>query len=89
MKPLLPCQREDPDLWFPVGNSGPAIIQAEAAKAHCHICPIEIPCLEQAMATDSHGVWGGTTEDERRAMKARGVKTDGSHITLNRALASA
>ncbi|MFF8971695.1 WhiB family transcriptional regulator [Streptomyces sp. NPDC014995] len=66
------CRREDPDLFFPIGTSGPALLQTEQAKAVCRRCPVREPCLEWAMETDQTlGVWGGTSETERRALKRR------------------
>lgn len=66
------CRHEDPDLFFPIGTSGPALLQAEQAKAVCRRCPVREPCLEWALETDQTlGVWGGTSETERRALKRR------------------
>ncbi|GKQ35610.1 WhiB family transcriptional regulator [Streptomyces sp. A012304] len=66
------CRHEDPELFFPIGTSGPALMQTEQAKAVCRRCPVREPCLEWAMETDQTlGVWGGTSESERRAMKRR------------------
>ncbi|WP_327312297.1 WhiB family transcriptional regulator [Streptomyces sp. NBC_01235] len=66
------CRREDPDLFFPIGTSGPALLQTEQAKAVCRRCPVREPCLEWAMETDQTlGVWGGTDEAERRALRRR------------------
>ncbi|KRD09427.1 MULTISPECIES: WhiB family transcriptional regulator [unclassified Streptomyces] len=66
------CRREDPDLFFPIGTSGPALMQEEQAKAVCRRCPVQEACLEWAMETDQTlGVWGGTSETERRALKRR------------------
>ncbi|MEU0675912.1 WhiB family transcriptional regulator [Streptomyces sp. NPDC006172] len=66
------CRREDPDLFFPIGTTGPALLQTEQAKAVCRRCPVQEPCLEWAMETDQTlGVWGGTSETERRALKRR------------------
>ncbi|MFG2573777.1 WhiB family transcriptional regulator [Streptomyces sp. NPDC048481] len=66
------CRTEDPDLFFPIGTSGPALMQTEQAKAVCRRCPVREPCLEWAMETDQTlGVWGGTSETERRALKRR------------------
>jgi len=33
------CREADPDLFFPVGSTGPALRQIEAAKAVCRACP--------------------------------------------------
>ncbi len=64
------CKDTDPDLFFPVGTTGPAIEQIEAAKAVCGICPVQSQCLEFALATNQDsGVWGGTSEDERRRLR--------------------
>ncbi|MGW2613634.1 WhiB family transcriptional regulator [Streptomyces sp. NPDC001500] len=66
------CRTEDPDLFFPIGTSGPALLQTEQAKAVCRRCPVREACLEWAMETDQTlGVWGGTSETERRALKRR------------------
>ncbi|MEU0909538.1 WhiB family transcriptional regulator [Streptomyces althioticus] len=66
------CRTEDPELFFPIGTSGPALLQTEQAKAVCRGCPVQEQCLEWALATgQSIGVWGGTSETERRALKRR------------------
>ncbi|MFF8032772.1 MULTISPECIES: WhiB family transcriptional regulator [unclassified Streptomyces] len=66
------CRTEDPDLFFPIGTSGPALVQTEQAKAVCRNCPVREQCLEWALDTgQSIGVWGGTSETERRALKRR------------------
>ncbi len=66
------CRTEDPDLFFPIGTSGPALMQTEQAKAVCRQCPVREQCLEWALETgQSLGVWGGTSETERRALKRR------------------
>ena len=52
---LLPCQRENPQLWF---SEFPADL--ELAKAYCGPCPLRGPCLAGAVERgEPHGVWGG------------------------------
>jgi len=64
------CRSVDPDLFFPVGTTGMAIEQIEAAKAVCALCPANGPCLEFALSTNQDsGVWGGTSEEERRTLR--------------------
>ena len=64
------CRDEDPELFFPVGNSGPALAQVAAAKKVCNRCPVTSQCLAWALETGQDaGVWGGMSEDERRALK--------------------
>jgi WhiB family redox-sensing transcriptional regulator len=60
----------DPDIFFPIGNTGPALDQIRAAKAICDSCIVRQQCLHWAIETNQDiGVWGGLSEDERK--KAR------------------
>ena len=64
------CRSTDPDLFFPVGTTGDAISQIEAAKAVCRTCPVQFECLEFALVTNQDsGVWGAASEEERRALR--------------------
>ena len=64
------CRDTDPDLFFPVGTTGPAIVQIENAKAVCRQCDAQAECLEYAIATNQDsGIWGGTSEEERRKLR--------------------
>ncbi|MFJ8074118.1 WhiB family transcriptional regulator [Streptomyces sp. NPDC096176] len=66
------CRDEDPELFFPIGTTGPALMQAKEAKAVCRRCPVAETCLEWAMEVgQDSGVWGGLDEAERRALKRR------------------
>jgi WhiB family transcriptional regulator, redox-sensing transcriptional regulator len=67
---LAACKHTEPDLFFPVGTTGPAIDQIEAAKRVCRACEVIEPCLEFALATNQEsGVWGATSEEERRKLR--------------------
>ena len=69
------CLDEDPELFFPIGNTGPAILQIEEAKQVCRRCEVREQCLAWALeAGQDHGVWGGLSEDERRALKCRNAR---------------
>lgn len=71
------CIDEDPELFFPIGNTGPAIPQTAAAKAVCRACEVRDACLSWAVDTgQDSGVWGGLAEDERRALKRRNRRAD-------------
>lgn len=64
------CRDTDPDLFFPVGTTGPAIEQIDAAKAVCRRCDAQAACLEYALVTNQDsGIWGGTSEEERRVLR--------------------
>ncbi|MDP1806602.1 MAG: WhiB family transcriptional regulator [Acidimicrobiales bacterium] len=69
------CAGADPDLFFPLGGSGAPLAQAEAAKQVCGQCGVQALCLQYALETNqSTGVWGGTNEDERRALRRTWVR---------------
>jgi WhiB family redox-sensing transcriptional regulator len=64
------CRDTDPDLFFPVGSTGPALDQIMNAKSVCTACEAQESCLEFALATNQEsGIWGGTTEEERRKLR--------------------
>ena len=68
------CRDTDPDLFFPVGTTGPAIEQIAQARAVCATCEVQAPCLEFALVTNQDsGVWGGTSEEERRQLRKQYV----------------
>ncbi|MDX3342719.1 WhiB family transcriptional regulator [Streptomyces sp. ME02-6979.5a] len=61
------AESKDPELFFPVGTTGPALLQIMEAKALCITCPVQPDCLDWALGNDEQtGVWGGLCEDERR-----------------------
>lgn len=64
------CRHADPDLFFPISLTGPAWDQIHEAKRICRTCPVQEPCLAWALRVpDVAGIWGGTTETERRAIR--------------------
>ncbi|GHI27999.1 hypothetical protein Shyd_93700 [Streptomyces hydrogenans] len=68
-------RRRDPDLFFPIGTTGPALLQIEEAKSVCRRCPVMEACLQWALESgQDEGVWGGLAENERRAMKRRAAR---------------
>ena len=69
---MAACRSADPELFFPISSTGAGEAHVARAKAVCARCPIRQRCLDYAI--DSHqafGVWGGTSEDERRRIAAR------------------
>jgi WhiB family redox-sensing transcriptional regulator len=68
------CRDEDPELFFPVGTDGPAVLQAKQAAAVCLRCQVSDACLRWAIRSgQGHGVWGGATEEERREISLQGA----------------
>ena len=71
------CAQTDPDMFFSKDiDMGFGLINTkyenlEAAKKVCKECPLVRQCLEYALINNEIGVWGGTTEYERRLIKKR------------------
>lgn len=66
------CRDTDPTLFFPVGSTGNAVQQIASAKEVCVSCLSNEACLQFAIGSNQDtGVWGGTTEDERRSIRRR------------------
>jgi WhiB family redox-sensing transcriptional regulator len=70
------CRTENPELFFPAGDSNLVGVAVMRAKEICRRCPVATPCLEFALATDQKvGVWGGLSESERRYARRRSPVT--------------
>jgi len=56
------CRGIDPDVFYPVSYE-----EAGEAKAICDQCAVRESCLEHSLSNrEREGIWGGTTERERR-----------------------
>lgn len=61
------CKNEDVNLFM--SNSKQEI---NDAKAICIGCPVLKQCLDYAITNDiPYGVWGGTSQSERKSMKRK------------------
>ncbi|MEU4348063.1 WhiB family transcriptional regulator [Streptomyces sp. NPDC023838] len=68
------CVGIDPELFFPIGHTGPAVEDRAAAQRVCRSCPVARQCLSYALESGQvTGVWGGLTEEERARMR-RGAR---------------
>ena len=64
------CFGADPTIFFPERGEPTTL-----AKEMCRSCPVRDECLAHAMAhNEKFGIWGGTSERERRRMRARAAK---------------
>jgi WhiB family transcriptional regulator, redox-sensing transcriptional regulator len=63
------CRGADPELFFPLTESGPSLVQIRQARQICRVCVVQRACLMWALqhAMDE-GIWGGSTGAERRAI---------------------
>lgn len=61
------CRDYDPDIFYTETEIG-----ERRAKQICRECVVIVPCLEEALERpEKFGVWGGTTEKERRSILRR------------------
>lgn len=75
---LADCVGLDADLFFPERGDH---LTTQVARAVCLDCPARRPCAEWAIASrEKHGIWGGTSERQRRAIRE-------GHRTLDDVLA--
>lgn len=61
------CRDEDPELFYPLGETAQYAPMIEAAKAVCHQCPVMQVCGQWALEHHEDGIWGGTSEGDRSA----------------------
>lgn len=63
------CRDRDPELFFPRETAGPEFeAQVEAARAICGVCDVRQECLAFALSFGETGVWGGTTDADRKRL---------------------
>ena len=64
------CRGLDASIFYPEDDE-----EAEVAKQVCAQCGVQTACLEYALSTNQDsGVWGGTSEDERRAPRRQWLR---------------
>jgi WhiB family redox-sensing transcriptional regulator len=63
------CRFANPKLFDVVSGA-----DAAAALSFCMVCPVKEECLQDALAQEVNpdGVWGGTTQTERRKIRRYG-----------------
>jgi WhiB family transcriptional regulator, redox-sensing transcriptional regulator len=69
------CLSADPELFFPIAQGSAADGQTSSALQVCAGCTVRQQCLDFAMTTgEAHGIWGGTTPDERIRARRRAMR---------------
>ena len=65
------CVDVDTEVFFPGQGES-----TEPARAICRQCPVQQECLDYALAERiTHGIFGGTSERERRRLRSGRLKT--------------
>lgn len=77
------CASKPPSMFFPSDGVG-----VERAKLVCEDCPVSSRCLEYAIENRiDHGVWGGTSERQRRRIiraRAEAARSGGNAELVRR-----
>ncbi|GHT81431.1 hypothetical protein FACS1894125_2140 [Actinomycetota bacterium] len=61
------CATTAPEAFFPERGGS-----AKEARAICSMCPVRVDCLDYAIENGiSQGIWGGTSERERRQIQLK------------------
>ncbi|KAA1421793.1 WhiB family transcriptional regulator [Nocardioides humilatus] len=64
------CRDEDPELFFPIGHTAAARLQAREAQVICRECRVRAECLDFATGTGTqYGVWGGLDAEQRADLR--------------------
>jgi len=61
------CVVADPEWFFPGRGQVP-----DRALNICKGCPVINQCLEYALTHGVTGIWGGTTDEDRKALRQQG-----------------
>jgi WhiB family redox-sensing transcriptional regulator len=73
------CLKVDPELFFNPET------EAEATALCYEKCPVRLECLQWALEhKEKFGVWGGTTEKERRQIATPRVRMKCPHCSSTR-----
>lgn len=68
------CVGADSEIFSPDRDS-----KDVSYKKYCASCPVMTECLEHALVYEQYGIWGNTTDKERRkipAFKIRNLRDD-------------
>ena len=64
------CATVDPELFFPEKGGGQGR-EFKMVRAVCRRCDLIDQCLDWAIKHNEYGIWGGTSERERRVIRRK------------------
>lgn len=65
------CRGRSDINWLPERGES-----AANAKIVCSTCPVRLECLDYGIRTRARGIWGGTTDQERRKIRRERKRRD-------------
>jgi WhiB family redox-sensing transcriptional regulator len=63
------CSGKPVSWFYPEPRTRSITKETRAALSYCKECRVRERCLEYALKWEVHGIWGGTTENERHHMR--------------------
>jgi WhiB family transcriptional regulator, redox-sensing transcriptional regulator len=82
------CGDHESDLFFPAEDAPVELVRVQeaTAKAVCRSCPVAGMCLSVALSERLlHGVWGGLSGEDRRAVLAARAAVSVPAVAVRRA----
>ena len=61
------CAEVEPELFFATSPNDPCTL----ARQICAACPVRLECLDYAVEMGEVGIWGGTSEQQRKNLARR------------------
>jgi hypothetical protein len=60
-----------PEVFFPEDEHDLEVRKSmiKVAKEVCNDCPVRLRCFDYALSAGMHGIWGGTTYEERQKLR--------------------
>jgi len=74
------CRNENLEIFFPNRYTDNNVAKPFSV---CKNCPVKVQCLQYSYATDSIGIWGGTTEYQRNVILVNYFKKKPKKLTLS------
>ena len=75
------CLNEDINIFFPLRYTSSTVSYAFKC---CQTCIVKEECLYEAMTTESHGIWSGTTEHQRSNILHKAFQGNTKNITMDK-----
>lgn len=67
-----PCSEYHPEIFYPeIKNQIDSQEAAYVARVVCKDCPLKMECLEWALHHEKYGIWGGTTDTQRKELRVK------------------
>jgi|GEM_PF-314673 len=78
--------RFQPDIGYPASEARQVCNGRKATRKQSFLppCPVRTECLNHAVAMNERGIWGGTTERERRAIRNNEPRGKRANVRVSR-----